>query len=244
MKLTILGNNGPFPGAGEACSGYLLQEGETRILIDCGSGVLSNLQKITGFDKLTAVILSHLHFDHMADMLVLRYAVELAQKNAVEKKPLKVYAPAKPDNIYGMLDLPGVFDIAPINDNLVLDFENIRISFGEMRHPVQSFAVKASCSGKNFVYSGDTSWHEGLIDFAKGCDVLLIDAGLRAADKTGENVPHLTAEECGVVAAGAQVGKLLLTHFRPGFDRDGLLGEAKRSFETTFLTNIMESYEI
>ena len=32
MKLTILGNNGPYPAAGGACSGYLLRAGNTCVL--------------------------------------------------------------------------------------------------------------------------------------------------------------------------------------------------------------------
>ena len=38
MKLTVLGCNGPYPAPGGACSGYLLQEGDTGVLLDCGAG--------------------------------------------------------------------------------------------------------------------------------------------------------------------------------------------------------------
>ena len=68
MKLTVLGNNGPFPSAGGACSGYLLTNGQTKILIDCGNGTLSNLQKITGLESLDAIIMTHLNSDHSSDM--------------------------------------------------------------------------------------------------------------------------------------------------------------------------------
>ena len=77
MKLTVLGNNGPFPAAGGACSGYLVIEGDKKILIDCGNGVLANLQKFIKLEEIDAVILTHLHSDHMSDMMVLRYAVHI-----------------------------------------------------------------------------------------------------------------------------------------------------------------------
>ena len=80
MKLTVLGNNGPYPAAGSACSGYLLQSGAANILIDCGNGVLSNIQKIISLDELDAVILTHLHSDHISDMYVLKYAIQLRRK--------------------------------------------------------------------------------------------------------------------------------------------------------------------
>ena len=41
MKLTVLGCNGPYPAAGGACSGYLLETGDTRVLLDCGAGALA-----------------------------------------------------------------------------------------------------------------------------------------------------------------------------------------------------------
>ena len=73
MKLTVLGCNGPYPAPGGACSGYLLQEGDTGVLRDCGAGVLAQLEKHMPPQNLTAIVLSHLHYDHMSDMLPLIY---------------------------------------------------------------------------------------------------------------------------------------------------------------------------
>ena len=61
MFLTVLGRHGPYPRPGGACSGYLLEDGETRVLIDCGSGVLSRLLEIMRPEQLDAIVLSHLH---------------------------------------------------------------------------------------------------------------------------------------------------------------------------------------
>ena len=71
MYLTILGNNGPFPAPGGACSSYLLESdsGETKLLIDAGTGSLARLMDIARPETLDAVVLSHLHFDHMSDLL-------------------------------------------------------------------------------------------------------------------------------------------------------------------------------
>jgi len=79
MKLTVLGCCGPYPAAGGACSGYLLEEDGYRVLIDCGNGVLSRLQQHLKSWELEAVLLSHLHFDHTADLMVLRYALDYAR---------------------------------------------------------------------------------------------------------------------------------------------------------------------
>ena len=101
MKLTILGNNGPYPCAGGACSGYLLSSdsGRTKLLIDCGTGTLANLSKHLAWDALDAVILSHLHFDHMSDMLPMQYALQFHSR----AEALPVYAPLTPAPVRALL---------------------------------------------------------------------------------------------------------------------------------------------
>ncbi len=244
MKLTILGNNGPFPAAGGACSGYLLQEGKTNILIDCGNGILSNLQKLIRFEELDAIILTHLHSDHISDMMVLKYAVQIKKQRGQFDRNLPVYAPAEPAVEYGRLDVKDAFDLKPVSDDLELDIGGIKITFAPMRHPSKDYAVSFRYQGKRFVFSGDTSWTENIISFARGADVLMLDAGLFAREKTGDNVPHLTAEECGIVAREAAVGRLLLTHFWPENNIDDLVDEARGNFENTSAARLLQEYEI
>lgn len=244
MKITILGNNGPFPAAGGACSGYLITEGDTNILVDCGNGVLSNLQKVMPFEKLDAIILTHLHSDHMSDMMVLRYAIQLKISRGLMENPIDVYAPSEPDEEYQRLNLEGVFNLKPVTPELTLNFGNMKVTFSEMKHPVKCFGVSFESGGKRFVFSGDTSWFQGIIDFSKGADVLMLDAGLLSEDKKSDNVPHLTARECGIVAKDAGVGKLLLTHFWPEYDTNDLLNEAKENFENVEAVMLMKEYEI
>ena len=74
MQLIVLGTDGPYPGASKACSGYLLSYGNTKILLDCGSGVLARLQCHQDLNQLSAVVLSHLHYDHISDHM---YCVSL-----------------------------------------------------------------------------------------------------------------------------------------------------------------------
>lgn len=242
MKLTILGNNGPFPSAGGACSGYLVEAGNARILVDCGNGVLSNLQKLVRFEELDAIILTHLHSDHVSDMMVLKYAIQIKKKRGQIDKNLTVYASPEPVEEYNRLNVPDAFDIKPISQGLILDVKGIRLTFAMMKHPSMDFAVSFEYEGKRFVFSGDTSWTESIIEFAKGADVLMLDCGLFASEKKDDNVPHLTAEECGIVANRAGVGRLLLTHFWPEHDIKLLVKEAMGNFTNTEAAALLESY--
>src|SRR3989441_2282511 len=94
MKLTILGKWSPYPPAGGACPGYLVEADGVRILLDCGSGGVSSLHRFgTAFD-LNAIVISHLHPDHVTDIYPLRN--ELAYGRFPDPPPIPVllFAPA------------------------------------------------------------------------------------------------------------------------------------------------------
>ena len=74
MQVTIVGHWGGYPKVDEASSGYLIEHEGFQILLDCGSGVLSKLQKFIQPEMLNGVIISHYHPDHIADIGVLQHA--------------------------------------------------------------------------------------------------------------------------------------------------------------------------
>ena len=45
MRLTVLGKSPSWQDAGGACSGYLLEDGDTTVLLDCGNGVFGKLRE-------------------------------------------------------------------------------------------------------------------------------------------------------------------------------------------------------
>src|SRR4029077_6322872 len=73
--LHVLGCAPASGNPGEACSGYLVSAGGSRILLDCGPGVLSSLLARDAA-PLDAIVLSHLHYDHVADLIPLGFAHE------------------------------------------------------------------------------------------------------------------------------------------------------------------------
>src|ERR1700755_1703196 len=91
MRLTVLGCAGSFPGPESACSAYLVEAQGFRLLVDFGPGSLSALQRYGDLDGVDAILLSHLHCDHMLDacsyIVVRRYAPD------GPRPPIRVYAP-------------------------------------------------------------------------------------------------------------------------------------------------------
>lgn len=237
MKLTILGNNGPYPSIGGACSGYLLSSdsGKTKVLLDCGTGVLANLSKHTCVDQLNAVILSHLHFDHMSDMLPMQYALQFNPRT----EPLPVFAPQTPASVRALLDVPA-YALKPMEE---MQIGEISFSFHPVRHPVETFALRACCDGKVFVYTGDTNVLPDLAEFAKDADVLLADSGLLSPDWK-EQAPHLSPTGCAQLAADANAKKLLLTHLNPRYTAAQHEAEARIIRPDAQYVQIGECYQI
>ncbi|MBR3928979.1 MAG: MBL fold metallo-hydrolase [Clostridia bacterium] len=218
MILTMLGVNGPYPSIKGACSGYLLtsDSGRTKILIDCGSGVLGRLLNECTVRDLNAVVLSHLHFDHMSDMLPMNYLL-----NAAGVESLKVICPQTPEKVRRILE-GGALDLYPTQD---LTIGEMKIEFLRVSHPVETYAVRVHCDGKTFVYTGDTNECDALTLFCGEADLLLADAGLLRDDWTSKSA-HMTSGMCARLARDAGAKMLVLTHINPSYNAEAVLDEA------------------
>lgn len=244
MKLTILGKYGPYPAAGGACSGYLLENGITRVLVDCGSGVLSRLQQVCNMEDLSGIVLSHLHSDHMADMLILRYALEIGKARGIFNiEPLPVYLPDSPSDTFEQITSSHAFKPIIIHDGLKAEIGELSFTFREMTHPVTSFAMAVECQGRKLVYTGDTNMNPIISDFAKEADYLIADTGLLERDKS-DPATHLSADEVGRIAAQAGVKSLILTHIWPGYEEQDIIREAGKHFENLIMAEEMKAYTL
>lgn len=240
MKLICLGVNGPYPAPDGATSGYLVIHGDTRLQMDMGSGVLSALTGFAAPEELTAVLLSHWHYDHCSDLLPLIYRMESLAGDG----PLNVYAPEDESSPVrkALLNCPAfcVHDLRP-GDRLSLG--EVQVQVGKARHPVPGLMFRLTGGGRSLCYTGDTNMVEGLTDFARGCHLLLAD-GLFPAKAWSEMKPHLSAQLAAQLARDAGAGRLVITHLNPGIDPAGLLAEARAIRPDAVLAERFASYEV
>ncbi len=229
MKLIILGSSASYALPGEATAGYLIQNEEHSIAIDIGTGSLSNLFRWQDPAKLDALILSHLHVDHFADIYPLRLYLNFERPDKV----LDVFAPEKAgEKLSCMLSPKGrkIFERTLIFNNITESTKNIgpfKITFKKMIHDIDSFALKVEANGKSLVYSSDTAYNENLKELAKDADLLLAEATL---DKKIEGVEHMTASEAGKLADEANAKMLVLTHVWPTFKDKNTINTAAENF--------------
>ncbi|TMM32579.1 MAG: MBL fold metallo-hydrolase [Actinobacteria bacterium] len=215
MKLTVLGCAGSFPSADSACSAYLVEAEGFGLLLDFGTGSLSALQRYADLYSVNAILLSHLHCDHILDacsyVVVRRYAPDAPFPR------LPVYGPAGVQErlaaAYGSPDegpLSDVYTFHTLTPGTVC-IGPFTVAVERVNHPVETFGVRVDHDGRSLAYSGDTAPCDAVVRLAQRADLFLCEA---AWSEDADNPPgiHLTGREAGELAAKADAGRLLLTH--------------------------------
>ena len=251
MELEVLGNWAGSPGAGSACSGYLVTEGRERLLLDCGPGVVPALQHNHRCSELTAVFITHMHLDHCLDLLTLAYRLiryswryEVAASAVM---PIPLFLPqgaaAIMEHLVHAFGRPGR---GKLSDPLAAAFEPQEIAPGEqveldgvsvtcypMEHAAPCNGLRVESANGVVAYSGDTRHCDALVDMARDADLFLCEAtGRDPLSPTITEGGHLTSTQAGEVAQQARAAHLLLTHLShqdPSWCR-GLVSDAASRF--------------
>jgi ribonuclease BN (tRNA processing enzyme) len=233
VRLTVLGCAGSFPGPDSACSAYLIEADGFHLMLDFGTGSLSALQRYASLTSIDAVLLSHLHCDHILDacsyVVVRRYAPDGPYE------PLPLYAPAGArdrltavygaeegplDDVYRFHDLhSGTFTIGPLS-----------VTVDRVEHPIETYGVRIEHRGRTLAYSADSASCDALIRLAAGADTFLCEASYL---EDGDNPPglHMTGTDAGETAMKAGARQLLLTHLVAAWgSEDATTNAAKTAF--------------
>lgn len=246
MELIVLGSSAAYPIPGKACSGYLVREANTNILLDLGTGVLGNLFRWADPFDLDAVVITHLHTDHFLDIYPLRYYLQFGEGAL----PLRILVPAGAEEFLvrivskeGRQKFLEVFEFETIWGGASLEIGDFRLEFFEVPHLIPTYGVVIE-GGSRMVYSSDCSYSSGLVDAARGVDMLICEAMLQEKNAHLQ-VGHLSAGLAGKIAREADVKRLLLTHIWPAYDPSVSKKEAEAFFGgEVVLAEENKSYEI
>lgn len=245
LTITLLGTGGPLPDPNRAGPATLVQGGGEHYLVDAGRGALMRLAAAgLGANTLTAVLVTHLHSDHITD---LGDVITTQWITTFEPTPLHIVGPpgttAVVDHIVASLgpdiayrqahhaDLPEppLVTVTEIGDGVVSIpglATTVRLSTAPTDHrPVEpSVAFRFDVDGASVVVAGDTVPCEGLDRLCHGADALVhtvirkdIIAGIDLARLQDTLDYHSSPEEAAQTAARAGVATLVLTHYVPAF---------------------------
>lgn len=220
MRLITLGGCGAWPGVQQACSGYLLEQDGFRLLVDPGYATLPRLLQHVDATEVDAVLVSHEHPDHCADVNPLLRARVLRDDPA---PPLPLYAlPGALDAIlaldHGMLaERRHTYDVHAFAGNDSLRVGPFTIDVRLLPHSVPNAGFRIAVPSGVLAYTGDCGPDSGLVQLAEDADVLLAEATY--VDDASESAGMLSsARDAARQAAQAKTAHLVLTHLWPGTD--------------------------
>jgi ribonuclease BN (tRNA processing enzyme) len=131
-------------------------------------------------------------------------------------------------------DLGTALEFSVLVDGYAARVGEVEMRAGAVDHPVEAYGLRLEHGGRSLVYSGDTGPCAGLVELARGADVLLCEATWPHVTHWWEEPPpgvHMSGRQAGEHAAAAGVGRLLITHVPAWFDGEELLAEAKAAFD-------------
>jgi len=222
MLVTVLGASPVRPNPGQACSGFLLEAGGRRYLVDCGTGVLAQLLRHTSLLELDAVLITHLHPDHCLDLVNIRQALA---HSPGPKRAGKLPVWVGPGLIEPLRQIGRVFregagsfwdgyialeTYDPAGD---LRFGDLCIAFAPTRHYVPCWAMRFEHAGRVCCFTSDTGPSEAVAALARGAHLIIAEASLLARNGHEGAWGHMSAAEAGRLAAKAGAERLILTHY-------------------------------
>ena len=199
LSAVVCGTRSPLPSPGRAETCILIKAGKHLYVVDVGDGSVTNLRNWRiNLGKVKAVLLTHLHSDHISDLADLHLNAWITQSRS---KKLIVYGPEGVDQVIkgfeGAYSLDYRFrnehhgnDIAPLEvagfDPYVIDLSNPVIidedglkvtAFAVVHDPVEpALGYRFDYKGRSIVISGDTIYHENVIKNSINADVLFHEA--------------------------------------------------------------------
>lgn len=261
MKITLLGTGCPVAHPRRGGAATLVETADARVLVDCGSMVTQRLVAAgCPGARLDALLVTHLHSDHLADF----YQLVVASWHQGRSAPWAVHCPETVTPVIeailaawaGERALRVAFEKRPSATGLEVRCQTLtpgaRIAVGGLEiepvlvdhapvAPAYGFVFRSG--GRSAVVSGDTTVSEPLIAAGRGADLLVHEVFIHRENppipgrRTPETVAavasyHTLSTQVGGVARAMGAKALALTHFvPPEFDRAALLAEVVEGYD-------------
>jgi ribonuclease BN (tRNA processing enzyme) len=238
MRLVTVGTGTAAPHPQRVQSGTLVEVGQVRLLVDCGSGVVHRMAALgLSWEGVTDLAVTHFHADHTNDLVNLVYAWRYGILPAREAPARIVGPPGLADRLAAMvgafganlLDPPPPLTVVELEPGEELPLgEDVVLASRAVPHTEESVAYSVSGGGRRVVITGDTGFDGELGAWAEGSDVLVAECSL--PDSLALPM-HLTPRQCGMLASIARPRLLALTHFYPPVELEDIAAQVAESYD-------------
>jgi ribonuclease BN (tRNA processing enzyme) len=237
VRITVLGKSPAWQDAGGACSGYLVEEGDRRLLLDCGNGVFGKLRAHADFTAVGDVVISHLHADHFIDLVPYAYALAYSPRAGGRMRPA-LFVPGGGREAFrritGAWDaetlIEDAFELHEYDARSELELGPLRLRFREVPHFIRTNAVQVQAGAARFTYGADCGPNDAIVEFGRDSGLLLLEATLSSPAPEQQHRGHLTAAEAGAHARRAGARRLVLTHISDELDGARACEQAAEAF--------------
>jgi ribonuclease BN (tRNA processing enzyme) len=235
MKLTIVGCAPAFTTRRHdwPSSCYLLEEGDNAVAIEMGQGSFAALNRYRRPESLSAVLISHLHADHLVDLVPLRHYLRFE----LDGRALRLHAPGaladRMDAFQAERGFLSPLELTALQPGPV-EIDGFTVEAAHVTHIEDSYAFRLANSSRGLVYSGDCGKADDLLALLRPGDTLLCEAAYGTDQEAGGG-SHLTARQAAGAAARGQAGRLILTHVLDDHLDDDLKAAAAEVFDGELL---------
>jgi ribonuclease BN (tRNA processing enzyme) len=221
-EFVVVGCGTVVPEGDRGASSFYFEEGDSRVLLDCGPGAVQALARLgLPWHSLTDLAITHFHADHIGALPGLFFAFKHGRREH-RTRPLDVWGPAGVISLFERLCAAfGEFMVDPgfavrIHEVSAGEVVELRsgstLSAHKTPHTDESLAFRLDGPWGAFGYSGDTGPSDTLGPFMRGVDLLVCECSLRDHE-VGDN--HLSPTSVAGIAGAAEPDVLVLSHIYP-----------------------------
>jgi ribonuclease BN (tRNA processing enzyme) len=219
VKVNVVGCSPAWPNPGGAQSGYLIDSGDGRLLLDCGPGVLARLREREGWPQIDAIAITHFHLDHWGDLVPWVWGLEFGPGSQLPAPVLWVppggrKVLTKLGEELGSADMfETAFDVHEYADGKTFEAAGARVTPHRVLHyEMLAFGFRVSDGDTTLAYSGDSGPSDALPELARDADLFVCEATLLTPGSEDGTRGHLAAEEADTAFRASGAKRLLLTH--------------------------------
>lgn len=236
MKLVVLGSGTSVPHAQRASSAYWLETVGGSLLLDISPDAAHRMaQEQLDWPNLDAIWVSHFHLDHCGGLAPFLFGTKWAPQTQDRTKSLRIFGPrgtrrllemTNQSNHYRLLEQSFAIEIIEVKGAEQFEIlPGVGTQTLSTPHTGESLAIRLTeGGGPSLVYTSDTGYADEVSNFARGCDLLLMECSFRRDKPTQQ---HLELADALKIASLAEARRVVLTHLYPEWDGIEIASEAR-----------------